>query len=131
MTVLQKTEGAVMSATFHDGKWEVRVLFADRENLREFYDQCQDELDFSIELARVFDRSNPATYGEYGLTEDQRNALLIALEIGYFEVPKQSDVEDIAEELDISPQAVSQRLHRGYRNLVMNTIGTHDTGKVT
>lgn len=129
MTVLQETEGAVLSATFHEGKWEVRLLFADRDNLTEFFDQCRDDLDFDISLIRVFNRSNPATYGEYGLTEEQRNALLIALEIGYFEVPKQGDVDDIAAELGISPQAVSQRLRRGYGNLVMNTIGTHEAGK--
>lgn len=33
-------------------------------------------------------------------------------------------VEDIAGEFGISPQAVSQRLHRGYGTLVMTTIGT-------
>lgn len=129
MAVLQETEGAVLSATFHEGKWEVRLLFADRENLTDFFEQCRENLDYSITLVRVFDRSNPATYGEYDLTEEQRNALLIALEEGYFEVPKEGDVEDIAEELGISPQAVSQRLRRGYGNLVMNTIGTHETGK--
>lgn len=129
MTVLQRTNGAITSATYHEGDWEVRLLFKDRDNLTDFFEQCRDELDFSISLIRVFDRSNPATYGEYGLTEEQRDALLIALEAGYFDVPKRSDVEEIAGELDVSPQAVSQRLRRGYRNLIMNTIGTHDAGK--
>ena len=129
MTVLEKTEGAVLSATFHDGHWEVRVIFSDRGDLSDFFEQCRDELDFDIDLIRVFDRSNPATYGEYGLTQKQRDALLIALEAGYYTIPKQGQISDVAAELGVSPQAVSQRLRRACANLITNTIGTHDTDK--
>jgi predicted DNA binding protein len=128
-TVLQETKGAVLSATFDEGHWEVRLLFSDREDMSNFFDQCRDELDFDIELLRAFDRSNPATYGEYGLSQEQRDALLVALEAGYYEVPRQAQTKDVAEELDISPQAVSQRLRRGYGSLITNTIGTHETWK--
>ena len=103
MTVLQETKGAVLSATFDKGRWEVRLLFSDREDLSDFFDQCRDELEFDIELLRAFDRSNSATYGEYGLSQEQRNALLVALEAGYYEVPRQAQTEDVAEELDIFP----------------------------
>lgn len=129
MTVLEKTMGAVLSATFHDGYWEVRLIFGDREDLSAFFEQCRNELDFDIDLVQVFDRSNPATYGEYGLTQEQRDALVIALEAGYYEVPKQGKLIDVGEELGISQQAVSQRLRRACANLITNTISTHDTNK--
>lgn len=129
MTALETTKGAVLSATFHDERWEIRLIFADREDLSEFFERCRDELEFDIELIRVFDRSNSVTYGEYGLTEAQRDALLIALEIGYYEVPKQGHITEIATELGITPQAVSQRLRRAYATLITNTIGIHESGK--
>lgn len=122
MAALKETEGAIMEATFHERDWEVRLLFADRDDLTTFFERCRDEFGFDIDLVRVFDRSDPEAYDEYGLTAPQRDALTIALEKGYFEVPKQCTITEIAEEIDVSPQAISQRLRRGYGTLVRNAI---------
>ena len=51
---------------------------------------------------------------------------MVALEAGYFEVPKQAGIEEIADELDITPQAMSQRLRRGHENLLKNTLVPRD-----
>ena len=95
------------------------MLFGDRECVSTFHEYCSDSR--NIDLLRVFDRANPATYGEFGLAEAQRNAL----EAGYFEVPMEAQLDDIAAALDISPQATSQRLRRGHTALLRNTLETH------
>jgi len=46
------------------------------------------------------------------LTDKQREVLDTAREMGYFEVPRDATAAEIAEELDISPQAVSERMRR-------------------
>lgn len=124
-TVLERTNGAVLSATYEGDHWEVRMLFGDRDRLSACFEHCERELDYDIGLVRVFDRSNPATYGEYGLTSGQRDALLAALERGYYEVPREGDLGDLAEDLSVTAQAVSERLRRGSRSLLQNTLGTH------
>ena len=52
------------------------------------------------------------------LTPAQREALELAIQRGYFEVPRQSTVEDLATEIGISDSAVSQRLRRGMASLL-------------
>jgi len=47
------------------------------------------------------------------LTEKQREALEAAYAVGYYDVPKTGQLADIARELDLTQQAVSERLRRG------------------
>ena len=44
-------------------------------------------------------------------------------EVGYFDVPREAKLGDIADRLDVSHQALSERLRRGHANLVQETIG--------
>lgn len=60
--------------------------------------------------------------GQYGVTDAQREALVSALEMGYFDVPRDTSLEAVAEELGVSGQALSTRLRRGQANLVANTL---------
>lgn len=58
------------------------------------------------------------------MTERQRTVVHRAFDQGYFETPKESTLEPIAEEMDISPQAVSGLLNRGLKNLLQETLPT-------
>ncbi|MDR5656569.1 helix-turn-helix domain-containing protein [Halodesulfurarchaeum sp. HSR-GB] len=44
------------------------------------------------------------------LTEKQRSAAKLAIEMGYYQRPRETSLEEMAAELDISQQALSQRL---------------------
>ena len=50
-------------------------------------------------------------------------ALGAALAAGYFETPRRTDLEALAEEFDISEQALSERLRRGVAAVLESTIG--------
>jgi hypothetical protein len=68
-----------------------------------------------------FDRIAPlaadeAPVGE-GLTDSQREALLLALEHGYFDEHRRTSLDELGDELGISRQAVAARLRRAYRTL--------------
>ena len=52
----------------------------------------------------------------------QRSALVTALEMGYFDVPRQVELADVAAELDLSPNAVSERIRRGEANLFRSAL---------
>lgn len=52
------------------------------------------------------------------LTVKQHEAICLALERGYFEVPRSASLSELARELDISNTAASQRIRRGNRTLV-------------
>lgn len=98
----------------------IRARVPTREALFAYRDVCR-EKDIPFRIQRIFQESDPAG-DRYGITERQREALLVALEDGYFDVPRQTTLSAIAAKLDISDQALSARLRRGQANLLRNTV---------
>lgn len=105
---------------YRNGWWRTNLRVKDREALssvREWFESHE----VTFELERVCtDDSNLGS--DLGLSTEQRRVLEVALEMGYFDIPRRSDLEDIAEELDISSQAASERLRRGHRHLVSHHL---------
>ncbi|MDS0478027.1 helix-turn-helix domain-containing protein [Natrinema sp. 1APR25-10V2] len=98
----------------------IRARIPTREALFAYRDACRErEIPFRIE--RIFDESDHSG-DRYGITDRQQEALLAALEKGYFDVPRKTTLSEIAETLDISDQALSARLRRGQANLLRNTL---------
>lgn len=96
-----------------NGEWSFRVRFTDREQIADFYDYCHDR-GFDIAVDRVYALSEETEEAEWpGLSDEQREALLLALEAGYFGTPRQASMAELADELGISQQAFSERLRRG------------------
>lgn len=105
-----------LEATWFDGYWHNRMRFPDREALATCRDWCLGH-DIEFDLTRVYsEEAGPG--GGAPLTPEQREVFRVAYEMGYFEVPRQSSMADLATALGISSQAVSERLRRGYRALV-------------
>lgn len=48
--------------------------------------------------------------------------------MGYFGISRDASIEDVADELDISSQAASERLRRGTGNLVRDVLQTEPIG---
>ena len=59
---------------------------------------------------------------ESALTETQHEALIAAVETGYFDIPQESTLDDLAAELDITYQVLSEHLHRGHKTLIENAL---------
>jgi predicted DNA binding protein len=56
------------------------------------------------------------------LTETQRETLALALEKGYYDRPRETDLDALADEFDISRSAVSQRIRTAELKLVRNAF---------
>lgn len=56
------------------------------------------------------------------LQAEQREALQVALEAGYFDVPRNATLVELVEELDVSDSAVSRRLRRALSTLLDGTM---------
>lgn len=63
---------------------------------------------------------------EHGLTDEQHEALVAAVSGGYFQVPRSTSVAELGEALDVSANAVSQRLRRGSETLVRTALTVSD-----
>jgi len=104
---------------------ELLARFPSREALFAFRDACREQ-NRKFELLRIYEENSTENAGawsnRYGVTDGQREALISALEQGYFSVPRKTTMEDIADSLDISTSALSSRLRRGQQALLRHTL---------
>ncbi|WP_101295130.1 helix-turn-helix domain-containing protein [Halegenticoccus soli] len=116
----------ILSAKGEGESWAFEVRFPDHKSLSDFQEHCY-ATGIELDVLRVYNPSKPGTVSGYGLTARQREALLLAVRRGYYDIPRRSTTVEIADELDISNQAVTERLRRAITSLVTNTLLTGDS----
>mgnify|MGYP000444500074 CR=1 FL=1 len=121
MSAIPKANLAVISATGSRDGWLFELRAENGDQFSKFQQLCQAE-GIKVELARLSRLSEERSDSEFGLTPGQKEALLVAYRGRYYHDSRQTDMETLADQLDISRQAFSDRLRRGYRNLIENTI---------
>ncbi len=106
-----------LESHWSDGWWYARKRFPDRDTVATYRERCE-ELGVEFELERVYTDERSAEAAGGPLTEEQREALVTAYEAGYFSVPREASMAEVADELGVSSQAVSERLRRAHQRLV-------------
>ncbi|MDG5820990.1 helix-turn-helix domain-containing protein [Natronococcus sp. A-GB7] len=110
---------------YEDGRKHCRILALDSENLTELYAALLED-GFDVEVLRkrevgVPARSSPLVSLEETLPEltaRQREVLSLAVEAGYYEIPRETTSEQLAAELGISRRAVDDHLRRVERKVL-------------
>ena len=118
---LLEERGTILNAYGKREQWYLRMLFPSRDCLSSTYDFCR-EHDLTLQIENIYTMGGSDRRGQYGLTHEQHTALLAALERGYYDIPRTITLEELADQLDISHQALSERLRRGSENLLQNTL---------
>lgn len=90
--------------------WEQTRWFADRAAFDEYREFWADN-GVTLAVDRLVHPSDQKR-SEDPLTAPQREALRVAHDRGYFEIPRRTSLAEIAEELDISAPSLSERLRR-------------------
>jgi predicted DNA binding protein len=120
LSALGEADLVVLSGVGTAEGWTFEVRGEDRADVSDFRNYCQDN-DIQIDVTAVH-ALLPVGEGEYGLTNTQREALVLAYERGYFDSPRTSSLDEIARELDITQQSLSSRLRRGHHRLIAATL---------
>jgi len=114
-------DGTLLDARGENGRWELRVLFPSHDSVSATYDICQQHgVDLTIHRVKGVVESIDRSGNE--LTDKQYEALAAGIESDYYHVPRGRSLEELANELDISHQALSERLRRGHRTLIQQTL---------
>lgn len=95
-----------------------------RETLREIISDLR-RVGASVSVEWLVNGSENAQTTEIDvstITEKQQEALELAMDAGYYETPRQTDLGEIATELDISESAASQRLNAAETKLVKSFL---------
>ena len=124
LSALAEHGAAVLEAT-RLRRWRFQVRFHAHDHLREFHAFCRaNDVDVSVTRVAVLDDASGAG-PRFDLTPEQREALLLAVRGGYFEVPRRTDLSTIADELGISRQTTSNRVRRGVDRVLQSTLLGH------
>lgn len=115
---------AIVEAEARKDTWRLKLRFTEEGQVTSFQEHFS-ETGHTFEVHRLY-RPTAPRQREYGLTPEQRDTLVAALREGYFEVPRAASANDLADALEISANAVSQRLRRGSANLIGNTLTITD-----
>ena len=114
---LAVAEATVLEAR-GNGRWTFRVRFADHAHLTDFHNVLTDH-DVAIHIERTYTLSREsARRRDFGLSPEQREALVLALRRGYFATPSETNLDELAEELGVTKQAVSNRIRRGNEKIL-------------
>lgn len=115
------TDGVFVRGRAGGKRWTLQFRFPDREAFSAFRDSCEQQgLDVAVQS--VQDQETAPHAEQYGISEPQREILLLAIQRGYFEVPRDASLADLADELGVSSQAASERLRRGLDSLVDSAL---------
>lgn len=101
--------------------WSFELRFPSHEALSGFQEHCADH-DIPINVERLFNPTKPSAGPWFGLSPAQRTTLSRAVEAGYYSIPRQISTNELAAEIGITDQAVTERLRRGIQNLVSSTL---------
>ncbi|WP_096393170.1 helix-turn-helix domain-containing protein [Halorubrum trapanicum] len=111
------------------GGWEERRWFADRDEFDQFRAFCRSN-DYELRLDRLVETDDGSAGEETGpfgtagrswpreMTDPQREVLVTAHEMGYFDTPRTATMADVADELGVSSASLSERLRRAQDHLV-------------
>ena len=118
--VLTTGDATMLDASADREGWQVRLLYPTRDDLAETSSYCERH-GVSMNVQSI-QQMGGGSSGQYGLTETQYEALTLACEQGYFDIPRETDLGEVAEMLGISHQALSERLRRGTEKLVSQSL---------
>lgn len=117
-----------------DGKRRFRFIAADAQVLKELYnDLVADGVSVEVESKREMTpepTSGPVFMPQANLpslTPRQREAMALAVEMGYYELPRQTSTEAIGTQMEVTRRTVETHLRRAEQKLI-NAISTFAPG---
>ncbi|MDG5778105.1 helix-turn-helix domain-containing protein [Haloarculaceae archaeon H-GB2-1] len=123
LDVIREQDAHMLSGSGTHSVWRFELRFPNTQSLSTFRQRCDDR-EIPIDVQRVYELTKPdhGRTPDYGLTVPQREALVLAIESGYYEIPRRQTTVELADQLGISDQAVTERLRRAITSLVQATL---------
>lgn len=120
---------SVLRAVGRGEEWSLAVRFPDRDRVADFRAR-REEPEPELRARRVYEPSRPKIE-QYGLTAAQRDAIVAALRMGYFAVPRRCELRDVGAALGLSANAVSERIRRGEASLFGAALAVDDPARAS
>jgi len=113
-----RNDGVLLFARGDSVKWKFEFRFPTRDNVSQFFSDVSNE-SIDLELTSLFEEVEfQSMEDESVLTSKQEHALKTALQMGYFNTPRDASLGDVAAKLNISSSACGVLLRRGHKQLL-------------
>ncbi|MCT9097339.1 helix-turn-helix domain-containing protein [Haloarchaeobius sp. HME9146] len=86
------------------------TVIGSSEDLQTMLDGLPDEIDVTVNEIGEFDARHPRLAGS--MTARQREAVSVAVDLGYYDVPRTGSLEAVADVLDCAPSTASNHLRK-------------------
>ena len=126
ISFLLDTDATALDMYGQGDRWHLRILFPDRESLAATH-EFADEKNIQFNIKRIHELDDSVGRGEFGLTEEQYEVLVTAVEEGYFDVPRSVTMAELADSLGVSQQSLSERLRRAHKRLINGALRVEGT----
>lgn len=114
---ITEADGTILEGRADD-RWHFRLRFPDHDALSRFHNFCTEQ-GISVHIVRTYTETDRTeSVKQFGLSQEQREAVVLGLRRGYFDTPSQVSLDELAEELGISQQATSKRIRRGTKQVL-------------
>jgi hypothetical protein len=100
-STMEELDAQLMNARGTSTRWKLEIRFPSHGALASFHDRC-DDADIDLTIDRTYNPTKPGTSPWFGLTPQQRETLVRAVEAGYYSIPRQISTKELAEEFGIS-----------------------------
>lgn len=118
---IAQSEAVVLEARGAE-EWTFRLRFPNHDRLSQFHNYVL-EHDILLHIDRTYTLTEESERGHrFGLTPEQREALVLALQRGYFATPSEVSLDELAGGLGITRQSLSRRIRRGNEKVLQKTL---------
>ncbi|WP_049935460.1 helix-turn-helix domain-containing protein [Haloplanus natans] len=114
--------------TYRNGALFARVLALTEEQLSQVYHDISDDHRVTVEAKREISSITPdipilmLDSALPSLSDGQKRALSLAVEEGYYEIPREATTGDIAAEMDVSRRTFEEHLRRAENKIIKNLL---------
>lgn len=108
---------------FDDAAGMEMTLVGDGGDIHDTLNQMPSEVDVTVNEIGTYDRRGGTLAGT--LTDRQLAAVITALQLGYYEVPREGTLSDVADELGCAESTASVLLRRAERDVLSRVFGRY------
>lgn len=119
-------DGVLFETRKEERRYTWRIVHSGEGDVRSFFDDVEDSVAdcVDIDFQRLSDASShlEQTTEDDALSPEQTEALQAAVEHGYYEQPREVDVGDLADTLDVPRSTLNHRLRRAEEHLAKQQV---------
>lgn len=107
-----------LTIEYRNGNEFYRGAVIGHQNLQDIFEKAKEQVGVKLEGLQQIESAGPKRrVQQWSITPQQEEAIRVAVEMGYFNVPRDTTAEEVAERIGISQSAFLQRYHRAEKRI--------------